>query len=107
MSDHYLIDAVATLLTWRLGHGGSVVTESPQEMTAVRGQIQLVARKQYSNPPIHGALIVTRVLSNPDLKQLWYKEVQVSALHGPRFHAHYAHILPCESLTGGAPPKYF
>lgn len=56
----------------------SVVTESPQETAAVRGQIQLVARKQYSNPPIHGALIVTRVLSSPDLKQQWYKEVKVS-----------------------------
>jgi hypothetical protein len=59
--------------------GGSVVTESPQETAAVRGQIQLVARKQYSNPPIHGALLVSKVLSDPALKQQWYKEVKVSA----------------------------
>jgi aspartate aminotransferase len=54
----------------------SVVTESPQETAAVRGQIQLVARKQYSNPPIHGALLVSKVLSDPALKQQWYKEVK-------------------------------
>jgi aspartate/tyrosine/aromatic aminotransferase len=66
-------------LTCCLACGGSVVTESPQETAAVRGQIQLVARKQYSNPPIHGALLVSKVLSDPALKQQWYKEVKVSA----------------------------
>lgn len=28
----------------------------------------------YSNPPIHGARIVAKVLSDPALKPLWYAE---------------------------------
>lgn len=28
----------------------------------------------YSNPPIHGARIVARVLSDPRLKAQWYEE---------------------------------
>lgn len=27
----------------------------------------------YSNPPLHGALLVTKILQDEELKQLWYK----------------------------------
>nr|CAB3470646.1 unnamed protein product [Digitaria exilis] len=30
----------------------------------------------YSNPPLHGALIVSTILSDPELKTLWLKEVK-------------------------------
>jgi aromatic-amino-acid transaminase len=32
-------------------------------------------RSNYSNPPTHGAKIVTRVLSTPELKQSWETEL--------------------------------
>jgi aspartate aminotransferase len=31
----------------------------------------------YSNPPLHGALIVSTILSDPESKTLWLKEVKV------------------------------
>lgn len=37
-------------------------------------QLKLVVRAMYSNPPIHGARIVARVLSDPKLKDQWYQE---------------------------------
>nr|AFK34863.1 unknown [Lotus japonicus] len=33
----------------------------------------------YSNPPLHGALIVSTILGDPELKTLWLKEVKVMA----------------------------
>ncbi|KAF9604568.1 hypothetical protein IFM89_008012 [Coptis chinensis] len=35
----------------------------------------------YNNPPVHGALIVSTILSSPDLKSLWLKEVKSFMLH--------------------------
>ncbi|RRT65751.1 hypothetical protein B296_00001122 [Ensete ventricosum] len=32
----------------------------------------------YSNPPIHGALVVSIILGDPELKSLWLKEVKVT-----------------------------
>lgn len=28
---------------------------------------------RYSNPPLHGALLVSQILHDKDLKQQWYK----------------------------------
>ncbi len=35
--------------------------------------MKAIARPMYSSPPLHGALIVTKVLQDRDLKDLWYK----------------------------------
>ena len=35
-----------------------------------------IARATYSNPPLHGALLVSTVLGDPALKALWYDEVK-------------------------------
>ena len=40
-----------------------------------------IARPMYSNPPLHGALLVTKILQDPALKNLWY---DVSNLTGCR-----------------------
>jgi aspartate/tyrosine/aromatic aminotransferase len=38
----------------------------------------------YSNPPIHGARIVAKVLTDPRLKPLWYTECKAMAdRYGP------------------------
>jgi hypothetical protein len=34
---------------------------------------QAIARAMYSNPPLHGALLVQHVFDDPDLQALWYK----------------------------------
>ncbi len=35
------------------------------------GCMQSIARPMYSNPPLHGALLVNEILGNKDLKQQW------------------------------------
>lgn len=60
--------------------GSSVVCDDPQQAVAVKSQLQQIARPMYSNPPLHGALIVSTILEDPDLKALWYKEVKVRIL---------------------------
>lgn len=55
----------------------SVVCEDEKQAVAVKSQLQQLARPMYSNPPVHGALIVSTILSDPDLKKLWLKEVKV------------------------------
>lgn len=57
--------------------GFSVLCEDEKQAVAVKSQLQQLARPMYSNPPVHGALIVSTILGDPDLKKLWLKEVKV------------------------------
>ncbi|CAK9225365.1 unnamed protein product [Sphagnum troendelagicum] len=54
----------------------SVVCDDTQQAVAVKSQLQQIARPMYSNPPLHGALIVSTILDDPDLKALWHTEVK-------------------------------
>jgi len=54
----------------------SLVTDSAKEASAVESQMKRIARPMYSNPPLHGALIVSTVLKDKELKAQWYKEVK-------------------------------
>lgn len=55
----------------------SVVCEDEKQAVAVKSQLQQLARPMYSNPPLHGAQIVSTILGDADLKNLWLKEVKV------------------------------
>ncbi|GAB4859645.1 L-asparaginase 1 [Ancistrocladus abbreviatus] len=57
----------------------SILCEDEKQAVAIKSQLQQLARPMYSNPPVHGALIVSTVLSDPNLKNLWLKEVKVMA----------------------------
>lgn len=39
-------------------------------------QLKILIRPLYSNPPVHGARIASRVLTQPDLRAIWLKEVK-------------------------------
>eukprot|EP01026_Neomeris_dumetosa_P080986 TRINITY_DN90371_c0_g1_i1.p1 TRINITY_DN90371_c0_g1~~TRINITY_DN90371_c0_g1_i1.p1 ORF type:complete len:429 (-),score=41.01 TRINITY_DN90371_c0_g1_i1:493-1779(-) len=54
----------------------SIYCSDPAEASAVESQLRLLARPMYSNPPIHGALLVSHVLGDQDLKQQWLGEVK-------------------------------
>jgi aspartate aminotransferase, mitochondrial len=56
----------------------SILCENEKEAVAVKSQLQQIARPMYSNPPVHGALAVSIILSDPELKSLWLKEVKVN-----------------------------
>jgi aspartate aminotransferase len=56
----------------------SVICDDETEAIAAKSQLEFIARPMYSSPPVHGSLLVTEILSNPDLKELWFKEVKVN-----------------------------
>ena len=53
----------------------SVVCASADEANRVLSQLKRVIRTNYSNPPIHGAQVVSTVLSTPELRALWEDEL--------------------------------
>ena len=53
----------------------SVVCASKAEAERVLSQLKRVIRTNYSNPPTHGAAVVTTVLSTPRLRALWESEL--------------------------------
>ncbi|MBI1370158.1 MAG: aminotransferase class I/II-fold pyridoxal phosphate-dependent enzyme [Planctomycetes bacterium] len=53
----------------------TAVAKSPEHIKAVASQIKVTIRSNYSNPPAHGAAIVTTILTDPALKAQWEKEV--------------------------------
>jgi aromatic-amino-acid transaminase len=52
-----------------------VVTASPDEAARVLSNLKRVVRATYSNPPTHGCEIVATVLTNPQLRALWEREL--------------------------------
>ncbi|CAN4105073.1 unnamed protein product [Withania somnifera] len=54
----------------------SVVCDDEKQAVAVKSQLQQLARPMYSNPPVHGALVVSTILGEPNLKNLWLGEVK-------------------------------
>jgi aromatic-amino-acid transaminase len=53
----------------------SVVTASSDEAARVLSNVKRIVRTIYSNPPTHGSQIVATVLSNPQLRALWDREL--------------------------------
>uniref|UniRef100_A0A0K8TT32 Aspartate aminotransferase n=1 Tax=Tabanus bromius TaxID=304241 RepID=A0A0K8TT32_TABBR len=57
----------------------SVIASSKEEADRVLSQIKILIRPMYSNPPIHGARIVSEILSDKQLKEAWLKDVKLMA----------------------------
>jgi aromatic-amino-acid transaminase len=53
----------------------SVVCSTREEATRVLSQLKIVIRTNYSNPPTHGAQIVSTVLNTPALRAMWEEEL--------------------------------
>jgi aromatic-amino-acid transaminase len=53
----------------------SVVCHAKEEADRVLSQLKRVIRTNYSNPPTHGAQVVTTVLHTPALRALWEQEL--------------------------------
>ena len=49
----------------------SFVACDKEEADRVMSQVKILIRPMYSNPPIHGARIVQKILSQPELKNNW------------------------------------
>lgn len=57
----------------------TIVCQDKEEASRVMSQVKIVIRPMYSNPPIHGARIVTEVLTNKALHQEWLGDVKEMA----------------------------
>lgn len=53
----------------------SVVTQDADEAARALSQLKRVIRTNYSNPPTHGGQAVTTVLTTPELRVLWEREL--------------------------------
>jgi aromatic-amino-acid transaminase len=53
----------------------TVVTHDKDETLRVLSQLKRIIRTTYSNPPTHGATVVSMVLNTPELHQLWQAEL--------------------------------
>uniref|UniRef100_T1IT14 Aspartate aminotransferase, mitochondrial n=1 Tax=Strigamia maritima TaxID=126957 RepID=T1IT14_STRMM len=54
----------------------SFICGDKKEAESVLSQLKIIIRPMYSNPPIHGARIVSTILNDPQLKGEWLKEVK-------------------------------
>jgi aspartate/tyrosine/aromatic aminotransferase len=52
-----------------------VVSKSQESAAALFSKLKTIIRGNYSNPPRHGASIVSHILQTPKLKSLWEKEL--------------------------------
>jgi len=53
----------------------TVLTGSRDQGTRVMSQLKRVIRTNYSNPPTHGAALVTAILADPTLRSQWESEL--------------------------------
>lgn len=58
----------------RIGGLHIVCSDTPTSVK-VLSQLEILARIMYSNPPLHGAYIVSTILSDPALRQNWQTEL--------------------------------
>ena len=61
----------------------TIVTKSSSVADAALSQVKIVIRGNYSNPPAHGAKIVTAILKSPELRAEW--EIELEAVRN-RIH---------------------
>jgi aspartate aminotransferase len=54
----------------------SIVCADAEEKKRVDSQVKILVRPLYSNPPIHGARIASKVLNSPNLYKQWLGEVK-------------------------------
>ncbi|KAG2686144.1 hypothetical protein I3760_10G164000 [Carya illinoinensis] len=84
LEDGHLIGCAQSFAKNMVLHGHrvgclSVLCDDVKQAVAVKSQLQQIARTIYSNPPVHGLLLVSTILSDPQTKVLWFKEVKVMA----------------------------
>ncbi|MCC7007001.1 MAG: aspartate/tyrosine/aromatic aminotransferase [Ottowia sp.] len=53
----------------------SIVTQNADQSSHVLSQIKRIIRTNYSNPPTHGATVVSTVLNDPALYAVWEEEL--------------------------------
>ncbi|MEX1057413.1 MAG: aminotransferase class I/II-fold pyridoxal phosphate-dependent enzyme, partial [Natronospirillum sp.] len=53
----------------------TAISSTPEESSAVLSQLKALIRGIYSNPPCHGAAVVSTILNDPSLTAQWHEEL--------------------------------
>ena len=56
----------------------NIVVNDPSVIVPMRSQITLLVRGSYSNPPNHGARVVSKILNDPAQFSEWYEFIVFS-----------------------------
>jgi aromatic-amino-acid transaminase len=80
----------------------SVVAASSDEAARVLSQLKRLVRTNYSNPPTHGGKVVAAVLTDPELRSLWERE-----LGQMRSRIHTIRLQFVEKMRARAPRAEF
>lgn len=54
----------------------TVVCNNQEEASRVMSKLKSCIRANYSNPPMHGGVIVAKVLSDPELLKVWHEDLK-------------------------------
>ena len=73
--------------------GALLVLGESSHRTALETNLEQIARGMYSMPPAHGALIVDRILADPDLHEGWRGELAAMAARLDRMRRSLAAAL--------------
>ncbi|KAJ7470659.1 aspartate amino-transferase [Mycena latifolia] len=56
-----------------------LVSPTKETSTKVKSQLSVLQRSEISNPPTHGARIVSMILNNPSMFEAWKRDIQTMA----------------------------
>ena len=54
----------------------TLIAPDSEHVQRIMSQLKILIRPMYSNPPIHGARIVTEILNEPSLRKQWLDELK-------------------------------
>jgi len=56
-----------------------IAAASSEQKKILDSQIKITIRPMYSNPPIYGSRVISMILNDKELSDIWYKEVKIMA----------------------------
>ena len=80
--------------------GITLVAEDSGIAESAFSQIKSGIRSNYSNPPVHGAAIVTTILNDPELYKLWEQEVADMRVRIQEMRDLFVNTLKQKGVTG-------
>jgi aromatic-amino-acid transaminase len=77
-----------------------VVAKNADEAGRVLSQLKVIVRTNYSNPPAHGSAIVSTILNDTALRQLWEEELKEMRLRINTVRAEFVDALETAGVPG-------
>lgn len=77
----------------------TIVAKDQAEAEKAFSQVKRTIRANYSNPPAHGALIVSTILSTPELRAIWENEVKEMRERIATMRTLFVETLAAEGVT--------